>query len=77
MMVFSGVLLALVLVDGRVRDRLSDLFTGGESAHSIGDRLVELFDAVTGALQVQAVDNGLLLVFTAVGAVLFLFMLKT
>ena len=75
-LVFCGVLLALVSVDARVRDRMSDVVTGGDGVSSWGSRVTELADALTTAVRYQSIENAPLMVFATVGAVLFLFMVK-
>jgi hypothetical protein len=75
--VFSGVLFALVSVDPRVRDHMSDLFGGGASVGSWGSRFGELGDALWMAARHQSIDNAPLLVFATVGAVLTVFMLRS
>jgi hypothetical protein len=76
LMVFCGVLIALVSVDARVRDRVGDLVSGGDGLSSWGDRLGHLVEAMTTAVRHQSIENAPLLVFATVGAVLFLFMVK-
>ena len=75
-LVFCGILLALVSVDARVRDRISDVVTGGDGVSSWGSRVTELADALTTAVRYQSIENAPLMVFATVGAVLFLFMVK-
>ena len=75
-MVFCGILLALVSVDARVRDRVSDVVSGGEGLGSWGNRLGDLVDAMIVAARYQSIENAPLLVFAAGGAVLFLAMFK-
>jgi hypothetical protein len=73
--VFVAILAALVSVDDRVQERFSDLFLSGE-ASPWGDRIGDLGSALTSALRYQSIENAPLLVFAAVGAVLFVFMVK-
>ncbi len=75
-LVFCGILVALVSVDARVRDRMSDVVTGGDGVSSWGSRVTELADALTTAVRYQSIENAPLMVFATVGAVLFLFMVK-
>jgi hypothetical protein len=78
--VFSAVLFALVSVDPRVRDHVSDLFSGSGGGISVGSwssRLGELGSALWMAARHQSIDNAPLLVFATVGAVLTLFMLRS
>jgi len=73
--VFSGVMFALLSVDPRVRDQMSDLFSGGASPWT--GRLGELGGALWTAARSQSIDNSPMLVFAAVGAVLTVFMLRS
>lgn len=75
--VFSAVLLMLVSIDGRVRDRFGDLFSGGDGFSPFGSRAADLGHALVGAARYQSIENAPLLIFAAVGAVLVLFMLRT
>jgi len=73
--VFGAVLLMLVSIDERVRDRFSELVGGGVSPW--GDRASDLCTALVSAIRYQSLENAPLLVFAAVGAVLVAFMLRT
>jgi hypothetical protein len=75
-LVFGGVLVALTSVDARVRERVSDVVTGGDSLTPWGDRVSDLGSALALAVRHQSIENAPLLIFAAVGAVLFVFMLK-
>lgn len=77
--IFAAVLLVLVSVDDRVRDRVNDLMHGGSggSLTPWGDRAGDLGSALVAAVKYQSIENAPLLVFAAVGAVLVVFMLKT
>ena len=74
--VFAAVLLMLVSVDDRVRDRFHDLASGSGSA-SISGRASELSEALMTAARQQSIENAPLLVFAVGGAVLVVFMVKT
>ena len=74
--VFLGVLLMLVSVDDRVRDRFEDL-AHGNGASSLTGRAGDLSDALMTAARRQSIDNAPLLVFAVGGAVLVVFMVKT
>ena len=74
--VFGAVLLMLISVDDRVRDRFGDLVgTGGVTPW--GDRAGDLVNAVASAVRYQSIENAPLLIFAAAGAVLVAFMLRT
>ena len=77
-LVFCGILAALVSVDPRVRDRMTELVGGGgDPLASWSSRATQLVDALGTALRHQSIENAPLLVFATVGAVLFLFMVRT
>ena len=76
-LVFGGVLLALMSIDPRVRERMSDLMTGGDGLTPVGMRVTDLVDALATALKYQSIENAPVLVFVTVGAVLFVFMFRT
>jgi len=75
-LVFGGVLFALASVDARVRERVTDVVSGGDGLTPWGDRVSDLGTALMSAVRHQSIENAPLLVFAAVGAVLFVFMLK-
>lgn len=74
--VFIAILGVLVMVDDRVQERFRDLVSGG-SISPYGNRISELGDALFTAVKFQSIENAPLLIFATVGAVLFLFMVKT
>jgi hypothetical protein len=74
---FAGLLLMLVSVDTRVRERFREILTGGDGVSSLGDRTSDLGGVLVSAVRHQSIENAPLLVFASVGAVLFVFMLKT
>ena len=74
--VFGAVVLMLISVDDRVRDRFSDL-AGSGGVTSLGDRASDLGGAVMSAIRYQSIENAPLLIFAAAGAVLVAFMLRT
>jgi hypothetical protein len=75
-LVFGGVLVALTSVDARVRDRISDVVTGGDGLTPWGDRVSDLGSALALAVRHQSIENAPALIFVTVGAVLVVFMLK-
>ena len=75
--VFAAVMFALVSVDARVRDHVSDLVGGSASVAPWTSRFGDLIDALWSAARYQSIENAPLLVFATVGAVLTLFMLKS
>jgi hypothetical protein len=75
--VFAMIVLMLVSVDARVRDRFSELVSGGDTLSSWGDRATFLGDAMLSAARHQSLENAPMVVFATAGAVLFLFMVRT
>lgn len=75
--VFCAILVMLVSIDGRVRDRFGDLLSGDPSLSPWGDRAADLGQALVSAVRHQSIENSPLLIFAAVGGVLVLFMLRT
>ena len=75
--IFGAIMFALVSVDARVRDHVSDLVGNTASAAPWGARFSELVDALWSAVRHQSIENAPLLVFATVGAVLTLFMLRS
>ena len=75
--VFGGVMFALVSVDPRVHDRVSDLVGSTASVAPMGARIGELGDALWSAVRHQSIDNAPLVVFATVGVILTIFMLRS
>jgi len=75
--VFAAIVLALVSVDPRVRDRFNELLAGTGDVGSWSDRAAFLGDAVLTAARQQSLENAPFVIFATVGAVLFLFMVRT
>jgi len=73
---FSLVILAVVSVDGRVRERMWDLVHGGDGMSSLSARAGDLADALATAVRFQSIENAPLVLFAAAGAVLVAFMLR-
>jgi hypothetical protein len=73
---FAAVILLLISVDPRVRDRFVSL-AAGDGVSSLSHRASELGTTLVSAAKHQSIENAPLVVFAAVGAILFLFMLKT
>lgn len=77
MTVFVIVLGGLVSVDARVRERFANLVWGGTDLAPWGNRAADLGGALMSAIRHQSIENAPLLIFATVGAVLFLFMVRT
>ena len=73
--VLAIVVAALISVDDQVRQRFTDLFSGGVSSWAA--RAGDLGEAVMSALRNQSIENAPLLIFAAAGAVLFVFMVRS
>jgi hypothetical protein len=76
---FLVVLVTLVALDKRVGERFTQAFTGSptDQVSTLASRLQALGDAVIVALKDQSIDHAPMLVFTAVGVLLVLFMVRT
>jgi len=75
--VFVALLLLLAFWDGRVREQFGAVVHGDGQMSSFGSRLGELGGVLLDAVRYQTLDNGPMVAFAAVGAVLVLFMLRT
>jgi hypothetical protein len=75
--VFALIVLTLVALDARVRERFHELLASGDTIGSWSDRAAFMGEAVLSAARHQSLENAPLVVFAAVGAVLFLFMVRT
>ena len=75
--VFVLILLALVSVDARVKERFSELVYGGDALGSWGQRASFFGDALWTAARHQSIENAPLVVFATAGVVLVLFMVRT
>jgi hypothetical protein len=75
--VFVGILMGLVSIDPRVRDRFSEFFYGGNGVAPWNSRLADLGGALADAARYQSIENAPLVVFAAVSAMLVLFMWRT
>lgn len=76
---FVAVLVALVSIDDRVRDRMALLFSGSAATQvsSFGHRLNQVADALAQAVADQSIAHAPMLIFTMVAVVLVIFMLRT
>jgi hypothetical protein len=81
-MLLSVVAFALVVggiawVDPRVRDWFNKFLWGGDGITSWDNRAMDYGGAMLASLRITGLENGPLLVFAVVGAVLFVFMVRT
>lgn len=76
---FVAVLTALVMIDDRVRERMSLLLSGtpSDQMNSWADRANLTVDAVVQAVHDQSIAHAPMLIFTVVAIVLVIFMLRT
>ena len=74
--VFSAVLFALISIDPRVKDRVTESLRNS-SAYSWGDRAGEVGSTLWRAARDKSMDSAPVLIFATVGAVLTVFMLRT
>ena len=75
--IFGAIMFALVSVDARVRDHVSELVGNGVSVAPLSTRFAELADALWTAARYQSIENAPMLVFATVGIVLTVFMVKS
>ena len=76
-LIFGGIMFALVSLDARVRDHVSDLVGSSTSVEPLTHRVRELGDALWTAAKYQSIENAPLVVFATVGIVLTIFMVKS
>lgn len=74
--VFAFLLLILISLDERVRDRASEV-VADVSVTSWSSRASVLGNSLIDAAEHQSIENAPLLIFATVGTVLFLFMVRT
>jgi hypothetical protein len=74
---FALLALGVAWLDPRVRDKFAQLLHAGDGLASVDNRALDFATAVVSAIRYQSIDNGVVMVFAAVGAVLFLFMVRT
>jgi hypothetical protein len=70
------VLFGLTMFDPRVRDTIADLFSSG-SVSPFGDRIGDVGTALWAAVRHQSFENSPMLIFTTVGVVLAVFMMRS
>jgi hypothetical protein len=75
--IFLGVLVALAMVDDRVRERFDELVSGGNGLSSWSARAGDTGEALLSAARYQSIEHAPLVVFAAVSGVLVLFMLRS
>jgi hypothetical protein len=75
----AALLVALVLVDDRLRDHLSRTMRGVSAAGFNGARteLAEVVPVLLAAARDQSIAHGPMVIFAAVAAVLFICMIRT
>lgn len=75
--VFGAIMFALISIDPRVRDHVSELFGGTTSLAPLSSRIGDLGDVLWSAARHQSIENAPLAVFATVGVVLTIFMLRS
>ena len=75
--VFGAIMFALVSVDARVRDHVSELVGNSGSVAPLSSRMTDLLDALWAAARHQSIEHAPMVVFATVGVVLTLFMLRS
>ena len=74
---FALVVGGLVYVDPRVSSQFTQLASGDDGVSSWGSRLTEIGSTLLSSIRYQSLENAPLMIFAVVGAVLFLFMVRT
>ena len=74
---FALVVGGLAWVDPRVRDWCAKLIWGGDGITSWDNRAMDFGGTMIASLRMSGLEQGPLLVFAVVGAVLFVFMVRT
>ena len=77
LMAFAIVVGGLVYIDPRVSSRFTQLASGGEGVPSWGTWLADIGSTLVSSIRYQSLENAPLMIFAVVGAVLFLFMIRT
>ena len=67
----------LAWVDPRVRDWITKVIWGGDGIMTWDNRAMAYGGAMVASLRITGLEQGPLLVFAVVGAVLFVFMVRT
>jgi hypothetical protein len=75
--IFGAIMFALVSVDARVRDHVSELVANTANVAPLSTRFAELADALWSAARYQSIENAPMLIFATVGIVLTIFMVKS
>ena len=75
--IFGAIMFALVSVDARVRDQVSELIGSSASVAPLSSRVADLGDALWSAARHQSIENAPMVVFATVGIVLMLFMVRS
>jgi hypothetical protein len=74
---FAIVVIALISVDENVRHRFETMLWGGDGVGSWDTKAMGLGNAMVSLFRYQSLENGPLLIFAAVGVLLFFFMVRT
>ena len=74
---FALVVGGLVYVDPRVGSRFTQLAAGEGGISSWDNRLADIGSTLLATIRYQSLENGPLMIFAVVGALLFLFMVRT
>jgi hypothetical protein len=77
LMAFALILGGLAWLDTRVRDRLTGWIYGGDGISSWDNRAMDFGTWLLASARITGLESGPLLVFAVVGAVLFVFMVRT
>lgn len=64
-------------IDPRVRDKLTLYFHAGDGLATLDNRALDYANSIVSMIKAQSIDNGVVMAFAAVGAMLVIFMVRT
>ena len=64
-------------IDPRVRDKLTLYFHAGDGLATMDNRALDYANSIVSMIKAQSIDNGVVMAFAAVGAMLVIFMVRT
>lgn len=64
-------------MDPRVRDKLALYFHAGDGLGTLDNHALDYANSIVSMIKAQSIDNGVVMAFAAVGAMLVIFMVRT
>ena len=64
-------------IDPRVRDKFAQFLHAGDGIASWDNRALDYANSIVSMIKAQSIDNGVVMAFAAVGAMLVIFMVRT